>query len=255
MNNHTRICAVVPAAGRGVRLNSSCPKIFTEIGGGLLVYDVLISLFLSRVDHVCLVLSPEGKRFYQNLPPAKRSPAVSVAVQTEPVGMGDAVFCAYPEWKNFDNIFVIWGDQAGISPATAETSLRSHCLADGPRMTLPLVRSASPYVEYILSGSRLLEVRQTREGDVCSPGGLSDIGVFVLSTQGLYDEWGRYLRTAIVGAKTGEVNFLPFLPFLSLSGWPVTVVEMPDSGEARGINTPDDLAFFRSHIFHQENSQ
>ncbi|MFD2357171.1 hypothetical protein ACFSTC_59790 [Nonomuraea ferruginea] len=48
------------------------------------------------------------------------------------------------------------------------------------------------------------------------------------------------------GAATGEVNFLPFLPYLSqVRGRPVTVVPVTDPSEARGVNTPDDLDFAR----------
>ena len=43
-----------------------------------------------------------------------------------------------------------------------------------------------------------------------------------------------------------EINFLPFLPFLSAKGWIITSLEVADATEARGINTKTDLAFFQS---------
>ena len=54
------------------------------------------------------------------------------------------------------------------------------------------------------------------------------------------------LPSAPRGGGTGEINFLPFLPFLSRAGWTVTPLEVADATEARGINTKDDLAFFQS---------
>ena len=92
----------------------------------------------------------------------------------------------------------------------------------------------------------LTKVLQTREGDATTPNGFSDVGTFLLSTEGLKPAWEDYLETAPRGSGTGEINFLPFLPFLSARGWAITPLEVADPTEARGINTKDDLAFFQS---------
>jgi len=48
----------------------------------------------------------------------------------------------------------------------------------------------------------------------------------------------RYTRIAATGAVTGEVNFLPFLVYLSQQcGWRFETVPVADAVEARGINT------------------
>ncbi|HEY0266008.1 MAG TPA: hypothetical protein VGC16_04605, partial [Rhizomicrobium sp.] len=67
-----------------------------------------------------------------------------------------------------------------------------------------------------------------------------------LGTEGLRPAWDAYLADAARGAATSEINFLPFLPFLSAHGWTVTPLDVADATEARGINTKDDLAFFQS---------
>jgi bifunctional UDP-N-acetylglucosamine pyrophosphorylase/glucosamine-1-phosphate N-acetyltransferase len=89
-------------------------------------------------------------------------------------------------------------------------------------------------------------VLQTREGDTTSPNGFSDVGTFLLSTEGLKTAWDEYLRIASPGHGTGEINFLPFLPFLAAKDWAIKPLEVADVTEARGINTKDDLAFFQS---------
>jgi len=105
-------------------------------------------------------------------------------------------------------------------------------------------------VQYVFDDAgRLARVRQSREGDACDPSGLSDVGTFGLSTRAYDGEWARYLAARDVGDRTGEVNFLPFLAHLSgAAGWPVTRIEVPDAEEARGINTREDLAFFRARF-------
>jgi bifunctional N-acetylglucosamine-1-phosphate-uridyltransferase/glucosamine-1-phosphate-acetyltransferase GlmU-like protein len=111
---------------------------------------------------------------------------------------------------------------------------------------LPVTRMVAPYVEYVFDGPRLARVLQTREGDTTTRNGFSDVGTFLLATQGLKSAWAAYLNTVPRGSSTGEINFLPFLPFLSAHGWTVKPLEVADATEARGINTKDDLAFFQS---------
>jgi hypothetical protein len=97
-------------------------------------------------------------------------------------------------------------------------------------------------------------VRQSREGDLCTPNGYSDIGTFALSVQGLRDAWTQYLTQIHPGSRTGETNFLPFLPYLASAGWSVKRLAVADSREARGINAPEDLEFFRQTITHERGA-
>jgi bifunctional UDP-N-acetylglucosamine pyrophosphorylase / glucosamine-1-phosphate N-acetyltransferase len=68
---------------------------------------------------------------------------------------------------------------------------------------------------------------------------------FVLSTGELVAEWERFRRGPSTGTRTGEVNFLPFFVHLAERGWTVQPLDIDDPREARGINTAEDLAFFR----------
>ncbi|MES9540549.1 NTP transferase domain-containing protein [Actinomadura sp. NPDC000600] len=239
-----RVCAVIPAAGRGTRLGLGVPKILLELGGGVTVWHLLHRRLRPVAGHVHVVVSPEGEA------PFRRAAAeeiargtVSVSIQETPAGMGDAVFGAAPHWDGHDTLLVVWGDQAGLSTRTARRVVRAHRPGG---LTIPLVAMPDPYVEYELAGGRLLRIRQSREGDECRPGGLGDVGVFCLGTAGLVDAWNRYLADAARGDVTGEVNFLPFLTHLSREeGREVTVVPVADADEARGINTRDDLEFAR----------
>ncbi|MEV4222316.1 NTP transferase domain-containing protein [Nonomuraea sp. NPDC049725] len=239
-----RICAVIPAAGRGTRLGQAIPKIMIEVADGVTVWHLLHRRLRPSVAHVHVVLSPDGVGPFRELAAAELATgAVSVSVQREPTGMGDAIFGAAPHWRGHDAILVVWGDQANLSPVTVRAVAAAHT---GPGVTLPLVAMADPYVEYEFGPAGLTRVLMSREGDRCRPGGLSDIGVFCLATAGLEEAWARYAAGAGRGAATGEVNFLPFLPHLAQDlDWPVRVVPVADPDEARGINTPADLEFAR----------
>ncbi len=229
------ICAIIPAAGRGTRLGTDLPKVFAPLSETQTVWSVLRDKLAPLVDHIHLVLSPEGVQY--------APPGVSFSVQPEPVGMGDAIFRGYETWSRYDTVLIVWGDQVFVSANTLTRAIAA--LTPGHRMVLPVTRQPLPYVEYIFQDGRLTRVLQSREGNATTPNGFSDVGTFLLNAQDLKQAWDAFLASAARGAGTGEINFLPFLPFLDARGWTVTPLEVADATEARGINTPEDLAFFR----------
>jgi bifunctional UDP-N-acetylglucosamine pyrophosphorylase/glucosamine-1-phosphate N-acetyltransferase len=234
------VCAVIPAAGRGTRLGGTDPKILSSLTDGETIWSVLHARLTPLVDHVHLVLSPAGAAAFPALPAN-----VSASVQPVATGMGDAIFQGSDVWSKYAAILVVWGDQVFVSADTLRRSLAA--LKPGRNVVLPVSRMPEPYVEYVFEESgALTRVLQTREGDNTAINGFSDVGTFLLRTEGLKAAWEEYLVTALRGGATGEINFLPFLPFLSAQGWSVTPLEVLNAIEARGINTPDDLAFFRS---------
>lgn len=236
------VCTIVPAAGRGSRLGGDRPKVFTQITKDDTIWDILTSKLKKQADNHILVLNPDSKKEYGDMV----SQDVQIFCQASPVGMGDAIFQGKDFWRKFSSILVVWGDQVHVSDATLNSVVER--LGDkDQKLVLPLVGQEDPYVEYIFENDKLVQIKQSREGDQTSPGGLSDIGVFGLSTDGLINSWEKYLSEVKVGAETGEINFLPFLCFLSASeGWEVDSFVINDVDESRGINTPEDLEYFRN---------
>ena len=234
-----RVCALIPAAGRGSRLGTDTPKILAALTAQDTIWSILQAKLAPLVDHIHLVLSPDGAAAFPPLPPK-----VSSSIQPQPLGMGDAIFGARAVWSTFDAVLIVWGDQVFVSTRTLRRALET--LAQPVRhAVLPVTRMEQPYVEYRFEEAKLLDVLQSREGDRTTPGGFSDVGTFLLGTAGLAEIWDDYLATGPRGSATGEINFLPFLPFLSTQGWTITPLDVADATEARGINTPEDLAFFQ----------
>lgn len=244
-----RICAVVPAAGRGSRLGADTPKVLAPLGNDRTVLSVLCRKLLAVADHINLIVSPAGCR------PISAAVArdcltdrVTLSVQPRPIGMGDAIFRGYPVWSRAHTILIVWGDQVFVSMDTLRQACALH-RGDKRTLVIPVVAMREPYVEYLFDNAdRLIAVKQSREGDRCAPRGYGDIGTFALSVAGLRGSWRRYLNRAEVGGATREINFLPFLPWLSAHRWTVRRFTVRDEREARGINTAQDLAFFQSEL-------
>ncbi len=253
-----RSCFVVPAAGRGSRLGLSVPKILAPVTPGRTIWSILRDRMVGVADHVHVVLAPEGVEPFEAAAQGDlRDGTVSTSVQPVPRGMGDAIFGACEHWQGYPNVFVLWGDQLGISTGTLRQVASLQLEARRPTVTLPVVWREGPYVQYQFDErqTKLLRVLQTREGDRCDAAGFSDVGYFGLSTGGLAEAWRTFEALGGVGAQTGEANFLPFLAFLSVDrGWPVRTLIVEDPDEARGVNTPEDLAYFGGLIADTENA-
>jgi bifunctional UDP-N-acetylglucosamine pyrophosphorylase/glucosamine-1-phosphate N-acetyltransferase len=197
-----------------------------------------------------VVLSPTAvtdfEETLQSDPDRKR---ISIAVQPEPTGMGSAIFQGVEFWRDFEDILVVWGDQVNLSEHTLHETVDVHGKRNGRQCTMPVVELSKPYVQYDFDDDgKLRRIRQTREGDEVDERGWSDVGTFCLSVKGLQAPWSNYSANTQLGRATAEINFLPFLIHLSRLGWHFTRVEVADGGEARGVNTPDDLEFARRRI-------
>jgi bifunctional UDP-N-acetylglucosamine pyrophosphorylase/glucosamine-1-phosphate N-acetyltransferase len=249
-----KVCAVIPAAGMGSRLGINIPKLLLPVSDNETVWTHLRKKLLTVVDHIHIIASTQGAELISAAVAADAAAGqVSVGIQPKPIGMGDAIFRGFPVWKQAQSILVIWGDQIFVSQQTLAHTLAVHSAAENT-LTLPLTQVSSPYVEYIFDKNKsLLKVKQSREGDNCDPQGLADVGTFVLSVNGLMPAWQTFLTITAHGSQTGEINFLPFLPFLSANGWQVNTLMVADNLEARGINTPDDLLFFQK-LFNTEGT-
>ena len=249
MRSKRSICAVIPAAGEGSRLGHALPKILVPITTQQTVWEILHSKLSPIVDHIHVILSENGeklfeKQFHKN----GLTQNVSTSIQPIPKGMGDAIFGAYDYWKRFDYILVLWGDQVNVSSQTLQSIIQAQEGAIEKTLALAINMVPDPYVQcdFNQGSSVLLNIRQSREGDICDEKGFADVGTFGLSTHTLMEAWQGYLQKPVLGKKTGEINFLPFLVYLSKElHWDLKLIEVKDPLESRGINTAEDLDFFR----------
>lgn len=247
MKKNKSICAIVPAAGRGSRLNMKIPKVFLPITKKTNVWDLIKNNLSPFVDEIILILSPFANswRKKKSIPlSAHKNCKIRAVIQKKPKGMADAIFNTTTRIDSYQNILIVWGDQANVSQNTIRRLIKLHFKnKEKKTISLPLVQRTNPYVKYILNKKNQIEsILQKREGDNCGKAGLSDIGVFLISGgKKLKSAWNQCQKNSCKGATTGEQNFLPFLQYLSYNKkWCTKIFEIKNKMEGQGINTKSD---------------
>ncbi len=239
---------VVPAAGTGSRLGVNVPKLLVPVNGRPMIQHVL-TLYAHTAQRVIVVVAPSALARVAGIIEGA-VPPVSLVVQEAPTGMLDAILLAQAEVKAARprRVLITWCDQVAISPQTVTAVVAATRTTPEPALVMPTCRRAQPYVHLERDpGGRIVRVRHRREGDDMPAAGETDAGVFDLSAEA-YGEWlPQYARAPAIGGRTGERNFVPFVPFVAERGLVVTVpCEAPE--EAIGVNTPAELALLEAHL-------
>lgn len=210
------------------------PKILVPVAGRPMI-DHLVDLYRPFAAAIVVVAHPS---FATRL----RGP-FEVVEQRERTGMLDAILIAAPAAARArpGEVWITWGDQVGVLPATLERLAEVMASAPPPAAALPLVMRRDPYIHFDRDSSgRLSAVRQRREGDTMPAQGEGDIGVFALSREAFEKRLPEYAGSVPSGRGTGERNFVPFLPWLAQRA-DVATFPCTDAREAIGVNTPEEL--------------
>ncbi len=234
---------IIPAAGLGTRLGSSLPKVLVPVGG-VAMLDRLLDLYRHAVDRVVVVVNPvAAPAVRKHLQQRVNAPPTDCVEQVAPTGMLDAVLLGMPAVRRHapSSIWITWCDQVGVHPKTV-ARLAERTSTGSAALVMPTVISSEPYIHFERDDTgRIVEVRHRREGDDMPPIGEGDMGLFALSAQAFEGWLPQYALEVEPGRKTGERNFLPFIPWVSGRA-DVDTFACEDPMEAVGINTPADLA-------------
>lgn len=176
--------------------------------------------------------------------------AFEVVEQHERTGMLDAVLLGAPAvgGSRCDEVWITWGDQVGVLPATLARLAEVMASAEQPAAALPIVTRRDPYIHFDRDADgRLCAIRQRREGDRMPPVGESDMGVFGLTRDAFERRLPEYAQGVARGSATGERNFVPFIPWLAQRA-AVATFPCTDEREAIGVNTPEELRLMEDWI-------
>jgi bifunctional UDP-N-acetylglucosamine pyrophosphorylase / glucosamine-1-phosphate N-acetyltransferase len=242
--------ALVPAAGRGSRLNFDQPKVLFPIAGKTIL-EWLVDLLNPLCSQFVFVVSPQGKQpvaeVASRLLPARHR----IAVQPEPRGMADAIACGLPLVET-PHTMIVWGDQVALRPESLEFAMGVHEGPAAPEATCPTLLRDHPYIHFERDESgQVVNVLQAREGDALPEHGESDSGVFLFRTQSLRRDLPRLLASVeCIGKQTRELNFLPIFPMLEKL---ITLPIMTEP-ESVGVNSRADAEYLERYLLSRKQS-
>ncbi len=236
--------ALVPAAGRGSRLDFDQPKVLFPIAGKTIL-EWLVDLLGPLCSQFVFVVSPQGQQPVAALTTRLLSGLHRIAVQPEPRGMADAIAWGLPLVET-PHAIIVWGDQVALRPASLEFAMRVHQGPAAPAATCPTLLREHPYIHFERDQSgQVIHVLQAREGDTLPERGESDSGVFLFRTETLRRELPRLLASsACTGKQTRELNFLPIFPMLERL---ITLPVMTEP-ESVGVNSRADAEYLERYL-------
>jgi len=115
--NHSRLGALVMAAGLGTRMRSATPKHLHSLLGRRMVDWVLHAARELEADPLVVVASPSTADAFGD---------VAVAVQESPLGTGDAVRSAQSALAGVEHVLVLSGDTPLLTSALLRELLDTH---------------------------------------------------------------------------------------------------------------------------------
>lgn len=233
--------AIIPAAGRGTRLQFDLPKALFPLKGKALL-DWVVDRVSFGVSKIVVVISPKDEPHFREWLIGRADAAkISFAFQPVPLGTVDALLCSESK-ANTPNTVVVWGDHYSIQRKTVQLSLQVHEAVTNSSLTFPTCERKNPYIAVQRDAKgKIIGVEQAREKSMPIEFGENDCGMFAFNSKHLFEVLHRAKRDgALAGKFTNELNLLTLLPLFESRGR-VNTLRIADISETMGVNTREEV--------------
>ena len=124
MNNKN--IAIILAAGKGSRMNSSIPKPLLEVAGRPIIEHILQNIKSSGFDQVVVVINKDQIGFFEYLNNLDSN--IKISFQENQLGTGDAVKSALIDYdlSSVNNVLIVFGDTPLLKETTFKSLLKSN---------------------------------------------------------------------------------------------------------------------------------
>jgi bifunctional UDP-N-acetylglucosamine pyrophosphorylase / glucosamine-1-phosphate N-acetyltransferase len=163
MSENARRClTIVLAAGEGVRMRSTRPKVLHELAGRSMLAHALTAVLAGAMGDIAVVVASDGDSVASEA--LKAAPQAKIAVQSRRRGTADAVLSARNLIeRGYDDILVTYADIPLIEASTL-AALRAE-LASGAEVVALGFEAADPagYGRLIERDGRLIAIREEKD--------------------------------------------------------------------------------------------
>ena len=225
--------AVVLAGGLGTRMKSQTPKHFHRLLGRRMIDWVVVAARDVGADPLVVVTSPQG---------AAELDGLTVAIQSEPRGTGDAVVAARDALNGVSgDLLILSGDAPVVSPQVLRSLLDTH-RSENAAATILSFRPSDPreYGRILRDGDG--SVRGIVEAGDASPDELEvaevNSSIYVFDADRVWPA----LEQLDTSNELGELYLTDAVRVLVENVDRVAAYVAPDPAEAEGVNTRAELA-------------
>jgi len=241
-----QLAAVVMAGGLGTRMKSATPKHLHPLLGRRMVDWVVEAAQAAGVERVVVVASPDTADDYGDL---------EVAVQSTPLGTGDAVRCAREALTGFSgDVLVLNGDVPALTADLLRALVNTHRHESAAGTVLAFEPDDTRSYGRIVRDLDGRLARIVEAGDA-SPEELAlrevNSGIYVFRADTL---WPTLDQLEPHNAQ-GELYVTDTLGLLVAAGEAVAVHLAPIAWEVEGINTRVELAFVAAKLRDRINEE
>jgi bifunctional UDP-N-acetylglucosamine pyrophosphorylase/glucosamine-1-phosphate N-acetyltransferase len=229
------LTAVLMAGGLGTRMHSAVPKHFHPLLGRPMVDWIIAAGSAAGADPIVVVASPATRDWFDES-------GVTVAIQEEPLGTGDAVRSAHTALEGYDgDVLILSGDTPMLTAALLQELVATHRRegADAtilsaeppdPRLYGRVVRDADGTVLKVVEGTDASEdVQRIRE---------INSSIYVFRTSALWPALERLEPKNV----QGELYLTDAIEHVVGVGGRVVAHTAADYRETDGVNTRVELA-------------
>jgi bifunctional UDP-N-acetylglucosamine pyrophosphorylase/glucosamine-1-phosphate N-acetyltransferase len=237
--------AIVLAAGKGVRMKSTMPKVLHDICGRPMIWWVLRALRDAGVTRVAIVTSPENDAAIAAIGDVIPDVEIDTVIQSEQKGTGHAVQIALKAMKPSDGtILIAYGDMPAVDGPLFRAVVAACDTLTALAMVTARMRLPSNFGRVIRDGDLVMRIVEARD---CTPDELlvdeMNAGIYA------FDEGA--LRSVIGNLNTnnsqGELYLTDTIAMLVKRGDRVVPVQS-DAALVMGVNDRVELSKVRAVI-------
>lgn len=233
------LAAVILAAGKGVRMCSSLPKVVHSVAGKPIIVHVAESIKKAGIDDIILVVGHGREKVQQVM--ADNKITVKYALQEQQLGTGHALMQARELINPESTLLVLAGDIPLLQPETIRDLITSHQQSKSTA-TILSAKLDNPYgYGRIIRNLDLSFARIVEEKDADSQEKLVtevNSGIYCFQAGAAFDALSRIKA----GNAQGEYYLTDILEILKNAHYKVDILVTDNSEEINGINDRIQLA-------------